>query len=999
MNSITTVQGSDTTEAILKNKCRLPKKLHCVIILAVFFLLSNFATAQKKNAQQWADSVFKTLSLDEQIAQLMVVRLSTIDPKTKQIIFFDSLVSTLVKQYNIGGVCLFQGSPVKQATILNNLQAMAKTPILMCIDAEWGVGMRMTDSVLSLPKQMMLGAMKDAAIVYKYGQIVAEQCRRLGIQVNYAPVVDVNNNPNNPVINDRSFGEDKYKVASFGIQYMKGMQDFGVMACAKHFPGHGDVAVDSHYDLPVINKTMPQLDSLELYPFEKIFKAGISSVMVAHLYIPAIDSTPNRATSLSPKNINGLMRNEMGYQGLTFTDALEMQGVQKYFPDGEASVQSIIAGNDMLCLPGDVPQSIAKIKEAIEAKKISRADIELHCKKILMAKYQYSLAALMPTNTDNLTADLNIRIPAMRQLVAANAITLLAKNNEGFFPLVAKKNNKAGQVAYVAVGANLQNAITRRMAADYNAAVFYFDYTQKDSAAAALAKQLSGYKKIIFGIHNLNRAPANNFGISGQAVLLVNQMQQNSNAVTLLFGNPYAAKNFCNARNLAVCYEDDSIIQNTAVDMLQGKLPFKGVLPVTVCDNFTYGFGINSFSYASVQSNTATGFDAAKMSRIDSIANDAIEKKAIPGCVVLVAKDGKIAYEKAFGNYSNEENKPVSLESVYDMASVTKICATTLAVMKLYEEGKLDLKKKLGDYIPTVKGSNKENLIIEKILLHQAGLVAYIPFYKETLDASGVPLKNIYSSSLKDSFSVRVANNLYMRRDWQDTMYKEILRSPLGAADKYIYSDNDFIFLGKIIEAITGSTLNEYVRKTFYSPMSLSSIGFRPLLRMDTGRIVPTENEKQFRLQLIRGDVHDPGAAMFGGVAGHAGLFSDAYDLAAVMQMLLNGGTYNGKQYLQKETIDLFTAYHSNISRRGYGFDKPEKDNATRAEPYPALSASPQTFGHTGFTGTCVWADPASNLIFIFLSNRVNEPVQDLFLKMNVRPKIHEVIYNAVIKP
>ena len=972
------------------------------ILFAFFIIFSIKSFSQQKNltnenkAKRWADSVFKTLTNDEQIAQLMVVRLSTIDNKTKVVTFFDEQVSNLVKQYNIGGVCLFQGNPVKQATVLNTLQAMAKTPILICIDAEWGVGMRMTDSVLPLPKQMMLGAMKDATIVYKYGQIVAEQCQRTGIQVNYAPVVDVNNNPNNPVINDRSFGEDKYKVAQFGIQYMKGMQDLGVMACAKHFPGHGDVAVDSHYDLPVINKTMAQLDSLELYPFQQIFKAGISSVMVAHLYIPAIDSTPNRATSLSPKNINGLMRNELGYQGLTFTDALEMQGVKKYFPDGEASVQSIIAGNDMLCLPGDVPQSIAKIKEAIEAKKISWADIEMHCKKVLMAKYQYGLASLQPINTDNLTADLNSKVPAMSRLVAENAITLLAKKDNSFFPLAVEKNNKPGAVAYLAVGSKNESAVTRRMAADYKAGIFYFDYNQNDSVVISLVKELSSYKKIVIGIHNLNRAPANNFGISAQAVSLVNQLQQKNNAVTLLFANAYAVKNFCDAKNLVVCYEDDSIIQNTAIDLLQGKLPYKGALPVTVCDNFKYGFGISTAAYFPMQNNGATGFNAAKLTSIDSIANDAIEKKAIPGCVVLVAKDGKIAYQKAFGYFSNEDKKPVTVESVYDMASVTKICATTLAVMKLYEEGKLDLKKKLGDYLPSVKGSNKENLLIEKILLHQAGLVAYIPFYKETLDASGVPLKSLYTSAATDSFSIRVANNFYMRNDWRDTMYKEILQSPLGPADKYIYSDNDFIFLGKTVEAISGFTLDEYVRRTFYDPMSLPSMGFKPLLRMDTSRIVPTENEKQFRLQLLRGDVHDPGAAMFGGVAGHAGLFSDAYDLAAVMQMLLNGGTYNGKQYLQKETIDLFTAYHSNISRRGYGFDKPEKDNATRAEPYPALSASAQTFGHTGFTGTCVWADPASNLVFIFLSNRVNEPVPDLFLKMNVRPKIYEVIYNAL---
>ena len=329
-----------------------------LLFLAFSFAKNSHAQSNASKAEAWADSALKTLSEDERIAQLMILRLSSYDFKTKTPLYFDSLVAQKVKQYNIGGICLFQGAPAKLAAIVNNLQGMAKTPLMVCIDGEWGVGMRLFDDVQALPHQMMLGAVQDKNIIYQYGKLVAEQCKKLGITVNYAPVVDINNNPNNPVINDRSFGEDKYKVAAYGIEYMKGMQDAGVMACAKHFPGHGDVAVDSHLDLPVINKTMQQLDSLELYPFKEIFDAGVGSVMVAHLYIPAIDSTANRATSISKKNVAGLMRNELGYQGLTFTDALEMQGVQKFFPGGEASVQSIIAGNDMLCLPTDVEQTI-----------------------------------------------------------------------------------------------------------------------------------------------------------------------------------------------------------------------------------------------------------------------------------------------------------------------------------------------------------------------------------------------------------------------------------------------------------------------------------------------------------------------------------------------------------------------------------------------------------------------------------------------------------------
>ncbi len=957
-------------------------------IVAFFFSQGTFAQVLNAPAQYWADSVYKKLNKDERIAQLMVVRLSTIDSKTKVVTFLDDNVSTLISKYNIGGICVFQGSPVKQANIINQLQAKAKTPLMMCIDAEWGVGMRIIDSVLPLPRQMMLGAMKDETVVYRYGKLVAEQCKRIGLQVNYAPVVDVNNNPNNPVINDRSFGEDKYKVANFGIQYMKGMQDNGVMACAKHFPGHGDVSVDSHLDLPVINKTMAQLDSLELYPFRKIFDAGIGSVMLAHLYIPAIDTTKNRATSLSPNNVNNLMRKELNYKGLTFTDALEMQGVNKFYPNGAASVQSIIAGNDMLCLPGDVPLTIQKIKDAIKKKQISWADIELHCKKVLVAKYQYGLSNLQPIKTENLATDLNKGITEMRRLVAENAITLVSKKDSTFFPL---RDTKPGDIAFVGIGITAENEFAKRMRADYNAAIFYGNDVD-------LLKKLKAFKKVIIGMHNVGRYAATNFGFTKNTLDIIFAIQQQNNCINFVFGNAYALKNFCGADNMVICYEDDAIVQGASVDLLQGKIFYKGVLPVTVCENLKYGFGIDTKASAAMfEKKTNVGFNREKLLAVDSIVHNAISNFAMPGCVVLALKDNKIVFEKAYGNYVYDKFSPVNVSSVYDMASVTKICATTLAVMKLYDEGKFDLKKKLGDYLPETRGTNKQNIIVENLLLHEAGLVSYIPFYKEVIDANGKPFPSLFSSTKNDSFSIEVANNFFMKNAWKDTIYKRILTSAVGEKGKYIYSDNDFIFLGKIVEKITGKSLDKYVLENFYEPMQLQSTGFDPLLRNSIANIAPTENEKIFRTQLIRSYVHDPGAAMMGGVAGHAGLFSNVYDLAAIMQMLLNGGFFMNKQYLKKETINLFTTYQSKTSRRGFGFDKPEKDNATRKEPYPSATASSQTFGHTGFTGTCVWADPSTKYVFIFLSNRVYPDVSTTLLKMNIRSKLYEAIYEATL--
>ncbi|MDP4148949.1 MAG: glycoside hydrolase family 3 N-terminal domain-containing protein [Bacteroidota bacterium] len=989
-------------------------------VLSMFLVRIGPAVAQfhsSRSADAWVDSVFRTLSCDQKIAQLMVVRMSGFDPVTHRVVFYDQQVDSLVRQYDVGGICLFQGGPLTQAGYINYFQRITRTPILFCIDAENGVGMRM-DSVTGLPRQMMLGATQDPELIYRYGRLVGAQCRRIGVQVDYAPVVDINNNPDNPVINDRSFGEDKYKVAQFGVQYMRGLQEEGVMACAKHFPGHGDVSVDSHLDLPVITKSRKQLDSLELYPFRQLFRAGVGSVMIAHLYIPAIDNTPNQATSLSKKNVTKLLRKQLHYNGISFTDALEMKGVSKFYPDESAAVQSLIAGNDMLCLPGDVPLAIRKIDSAIQKRQLKWKDIDARVKKVLYAKYTYGLANYEPVSTAHLVADLNAGITDMRREVAENALTLLRCDDSSIFPLrpenlpspaqptpapsAYRKSGRRMKVAYIGMGLTADNEFSRRMRSDYNAQCYDFDYSLDSIKAAAALELLSNrYDVLVIGVHDYARFPAHDFGISGPAIWLMRQLQERSKTITLVFGNPYAIRNFCDAKILLACYEDDEITQDVAADLLNGKFTAKGKLPVTICPSLKVGDGITGPDRLLPQvPPVELGFDPQRLQRIDTICREMIAKEAAPGCVVLVAKGGKIAYERAFGHLSYDHAEPVYKETIYDMASCTKICATTMAVMKLYDEGRLDVHKTLGDYLPWVKGTDKASLRIWDVLLHQAGLKAFIPFYKETIDSSkeGFPSPDIYSPGPDSTHGIRVAEGLYIRNDWQDTLYARILDSKLGPKDKYIYSDNDFIFMGKVVEALTGMTLDQYVKKTFYDPLGMSSAGFKPREHFPLARIAPTEQEAVFRKQLLRGDVHDPGSAMFGGVAGHAGLFSDAYDLALLEQMLLNGGTLNGHTYLKRSTIDFFTAYHSGISRRGLGFDKPEKDNARRKEPYPCFSASPETFGHTGYTGTCVWVDPKYDLIFIFLSNRVNPWGGDnlKLSSLNIRSRIQETVYQAL---
>jgi len=932
---------------------------------------------QASNLSQnaWVDSVFNSLTREQRIAQLMVIRAhSNLGPDHV------AQVTDLIQKYNVGALCFFQGGPLRQANLTNFYQSIAKTPLMVTIDAEWGLGMRL-DSVNKFPYQLTLGALNDSSLIYELGKAVGEQCKRIGVQVNYAPVVDINNNPNNPVIGYRSFGEDKNKVARFGLAYMKGMQDAGILACAKHFPGHGDVDVDSHLDLPVINKSIEQLDSLELKPFKALIDAGVGSVMIAHLYIPAIDSTLNMATSLSKNNVTTMLRGHLGFDGLTFTDALEMKGVSKYWPGGEAAVQALIAGNDMLCLPENVPDAIAAINKAIKDNRLRWEDIDTKVKKVLYAKYRLGLNKWRPVDTANLLRDLNAKTDEIRYRVARQTITIV-KNK-------ITKFNPSPKIAVVSIGTPLPGFFANALKARKHAEVFTFTYKDSTPQSGVILQKLrsGNFDEVVVSVGGYSLRPANNYGITPSAIDFFHQLQQ-FNTKNFVFGNVLAIRNFLTAPHLIACYQDDDITQYTAADLYAGDITAKGTLPISVAQ-YKYGFS----AFVPQQSPGSNPFY-----KVDSIVSDAIDRGAFTGSVVLAAINGKIVFQKAYGHYQfNPASRPMTPESIFDLASVTKISATTVSIMKLYDEGRVKLNKTLGDYLPSARGTDKGKLKIGDILLHQAGLIPDVLFYNYVRDSmTHQPLSSIISTE-KPGFNIRVAENLYLRNDWIDTAFQLVLNSPLRQPGKYVYSDLDFIFLGKVVEAVTKMPLDQYVQKTFYQPMAMKTTGFKPRERFSLNQIVPTEFDKLFRWQLLWGDVHDYSASLFGGVAGHAGLFSDAEDLFKLYQMLLNGGTFKGKHYLKSKTIKLFTAYHSSISRRGYGFDKPEKDNASRKQPYPAASVSEETFGHTGWTGTCVWVDPKSDIVYIFLSNRVQSQINnDKLLDLSVRGKIQEAIYRAL---
>ncbi len=562
--------------------------------LVLFFIttISLNSFSQQSAAAHWADSVLNSLNPDQRIAQLMVVRMSAPGTPGKAVIF-DTQVKDLIQRFNIGSVCVFQGAPVQLANYLNQFQQMAQTPLMVCIDGEWGVAMRV-DSILGFPYQLSAGAVKDKNLLYNMGKAIGEQCKRMGIQVNYAPVVDINNNPANPVIGYRSFGEDKYKVGDFGAEITKGMQDAGIMACAKHFPGHGDVSVDSHLDLPVINKSMEQLKQLELYPFEQMFKANVGSVMIAHLSIPAIDNTLNRPTSLSPANVTNLLRNQMGYNGISFTDALEMKGVSKYYPGGEAAIQSLIAGNDMLCLPGDVPKTIIEIKNAISKNRLTWDAINAKVKKVLIAKYNLGLHTKPIVNLNNLAFDLNSKVNEIRQQIFEKAITALRNEADAkaFLPLQKNANNK---IAYIAIGIAKDNLITSKMKTELGADVYFFDNKQSGARVLSTIELLKKrYSKVVIGLHNYNKRPANNFSICAANLNLIDKATATlNNVIFLAFGNPYVLKFVNTGKNVMpiAVYEDDDIAQNICFEALLGNIDIDGQLPVTVKTDLPFGTG------------------------------------------------------------------------------------------------------------------------------------------------------------------------------------------------------------------------------------------------------------------------------------------------------------------------------------------------------------------------------------------------------------------------
>lgn len=1003
-----------------------------VIVIAIFTVNAGFLPekpVKKKTLKtiapsynlrsQWVDSVFNSLTQEQRIAQLMMIAAwSNRDQK------HTDEITEQIRKYNVGGLIFFQGGPVRQAQLTNWYQSVTKTPLLIGIDGEWGLAMRL-DSTMLFPRQMMLGALPDNNLIYEMGYEIANQLKALGIHINFAPVVDVNNNPKNPVISNRSFGENRFKVADKGIAYMMGMQDNGILTTAKHFPGHGDTNEDSHLTLPVLNFAYSRLDSIELYPFRQLIQKNVGGIMVGHLYTPAIDSAKNRPSTLSSKVITDLLRKKLGFQGLVFTDALNMKGVSEFCKDGELEVRALEAGNDVLLMPANVGKAINAIKDALQSGRLRQSQIDSSCRKILAAKEWAGLKKVTPVDISTLNEKLNSTIAkVIQRRIAANAITLVQNQND----LIPLKRLDTLRMAAVLIGIDKPNLFSETLSLYKDFDCFYLPKQADSCYSDSILYCLRHYNLVIASIHNTDSRITQNFGIAPNVSPFLEKLVNTHSTVLNLMATPYVLNQFKNVEKfkaIIVSYHDQPAIQDYSAQLIFGGIGAAGTLPVTA-SRFPEGTNINTtnnqrLSYAMPEE---INIDSHQLAEIDTIVADAIRKGAMPGCQVLAAKNGVVFYQKAFGYHTYDKTQPVLNTDIYDIASISKIAGTLPAVMKLYDENKLDVKAKLSTYLPDLKKSNKKNTLILDVLTHQAQLQPFIPFYLRTLEpadpkekltsntySKNYPIKlspglyaykdikyknGLYSDASDIEHGLQVADKLFLANTYADSIYQISKESKLLPVKKYEYSDMGFYYMYWIVEKITKTALNEYDETNFYSKLGATTLGYLPLNRFEKDRIPPTEDDKVFRKQLVQGYVHDPGAAMMGGVCGHAGVFSSANDLAKLMQMYLNKGSYGGEQYIKPATIDYFNSvpFAASHNRRGIGFDKPDlilKNGPT------CQCVSAKTFGHQGFTGCVTWADPETGLLYIFLSNRINPDANNTRLsELNVRTRIQEVLAKAI---
>lgn len=946
-------------------------------------LVAEDALAQRT----WVNTQYQSLSLEERVGQLFMVRVTSHQDDATQ-----GKAEALIEAHGIGGIIFSKGGPVRQAQRTNAYQSRSKIPLLIGMDAEWGLAMRL-DSTYAFPWNMTLGAIQKNTLIEKIGFQIGKHAKRLGVHINFSPDIDVNSNPDNPIIGNRSFGEDPRRVAQKGIAFAQGMERAGVLSCGKHFPGHGDTATDSHKTLPVIHASRDQMALTELYPFKAFIKKGLSAVMVAHLAVPSLEARKGRPSTLSQRIVSGVLQDELGFKGLIITDALNMKGVSEFAGAGTVALEAFLAGNDILLMPEDLRQAKAKLIDAYHAGIFSEARLALSVKKILRAKYKAGLHNYRPIRLEQLYEDLNsLENTLLYEEALENAITVV-KNEASLLPIQHLETKKIAYVAFgEASGADFLHTLQK-----------YAEVTPIHAKnTVGYRHALAQYNLVIIGLHQSDKNPWKPYTFSKNELFWLQEIARLNHSTTLLtvFAKPYAlldVAHFNTIDAVVIAYQNSTLAQETAAELIFGAIGASGKLPVSAHAEFPVhsGIALKPLQRLGYSIPERVGLDSKKLAEVDRLVQVGLDSLMFPGAQVLVAKKGKIVYNKSFGKPTYTAQAPLTEHHIYDLASLTKILATLPLLMRMEEEGKIALNDTFGDLIPAYKHSEVQDVTVLRALSHYSGLPAWIPFYKATLTEAGKPSPEFYSKRPAPGSSYKVADGLYLTNAYQDSIYRNIGQQQL-CANQYQYSDVPYYVLKKYIEDTYRKPLDELIDTFLYKPMGLYRTTFNPLKRFPKHTIVPTEKDDYFRYQIVQGYVHDMGAAMQGGVGGHAGLFSHAEDVAKLMQMYLQGGTYGGKRFIKKRTVKKFnTCYfcHKEV-RRGVGFDKPQHEG----EGPTCGCVSPKSFGHSGFTGTYTWADPEEALIYVFLSNRTYPTATNTLLQASdLRTRIQQAIYNAIL--
>ncbi len=941
-------------------------------------LITNDSLAQKK----WVDSILIGLTVKDKIAQLfMVAAYSNKDTA------HENEIKSLIETHKIGGLIFMQGAPYKQAVLNNEYQSLSRIPLLIGFDGEWGLNMRL-DSTYKFPWNLTLGAIRDNNLIEKAGKRIGQQCKRLGIHVNFAPVVDINTNPLNPIIGNRSYGSDKYNVTEKAKYFTNGMQSENVMACAKHFPGHGETDKDSHKTLPTVNLTKERLFDVELFPYHTLIAEGVASVMTAHLNVPALEKNTNIPTSMSYTIVTDLLKNQFHFNGLIFTDALNMKGASQFKLPGQLELAAFLAGNDVLLFSENASIAIDAMFNAFKNKEFNEERLNHSVRKILNAKYKAGLNNPKPVELEHLQSDLvQIEDEVLNRELFDNAITLV--ENNGAYPV----ENLEQKIGYFAMGNDDGTPFFEMLRK-------YADVKKINSIAIDSLKQ---FDLIIVGYHKSNDHPWKQYQMSDEEVTVLKSISKSTKTILSVFASPYSLlkiNDFNIFDNIVVAYQNAKIAQELAAQKIFGALKANGTLPVVINDNMPFGKGfqkdaIGRLSYGLPEE---VGMSSEKLQKIDSVAHLIIDKKMAPGMQILVARNGKVVYQKTFGFYTYDRLQPVTNYTLYDLASVTKITAGLPMVMKAYEDGKLTLDETLGQAFPQLAQSNKKDITFREVLSHKSGMIAWIPYYKRTLDSlTKKPLPYYYSNTSSDIYPVQVAKDLYVNKAMKDTIWNRMILSDMKSKS-YRYSDLFFTLYKDFVERNYQTELDKIVETEFYKPLGAYTLTYNPLQKFDINRIAPTEEDQYFRFQRLQGHVHDMAAALLGGVSGHAGLFGNADDVAKMMQMYLQNGFYGGKQYFKKSTIETFNFryYTKEKNRRGLGFDKPQLDKNEKAT---CGCVSERSFGHSGFTGNFTWADPESGILYVFLSNRTYPTMDNKkMVDTNIRTEIQSLIQQAIVE-